>query len=123
LLKADASEAGEGSSDGEIIEQLGTSASMVYRVRKQLVEEGFASVLPPYSPDLEPSLATPPSCARQSLWLAPPIEQVFAKFKHMMRKASERTFENTWRRTGALLDLFSLAECLNYLVNAGYASG
>jgi hypothetical protein len=44
LLKADVSEAGEGLSDGEIIEQLETSASMVYRVRKQLVEEGFAAV-------------------------------------------------------------------------------
>jgi transposase len=44
--------------------------------------------LPPYSPDLNP------------------IEQVFAKLKHMMRKAGERTFENTWRRAGALLDLF-----------------
>lgn len=45
LLKADVSEAGEGWSDNEIIEALETSASMVYRVRKQLVEEGFESVL------------------------------------------------------------------------------
>jgi hypothetical protein len=45
LLKADVSEAGEGWSDGEIIRALETSASMVYRVRKQLVEEGFAAVL------------------------------------------------------------------------------
>lgn len=60
--------------------------------------------LPPYSPDLNP------------------IEQVFAKLKHMMRKAGERTFENTWRRAGALLDLFSPDECQNYLSNAGYAS-
>ena len=41
LLKADASEAGEGWSDNQIIEALETSASMVYRVRKQLVEEGL----------------------------------------------------------------------------------
>jgi transposase len=60
--------------------------------------------LPPYSPDLNP------------------IEQVFAKLKHMMRKAGERTFENTWRRAGAIFDLFSPAECQNYLSNAGYAS-
>jgi Homeodomain-like domain len=39
LLKADVSEAGEGWSDNQIIEALETSASMVYRVRKQLVEE------------------------------------------------------------------------------------
>jgi hypothetical protein len=45
LLKADASEAGEGWSDNQIIEALATSASMVYRVRKQLVEEGFEAVL------------------------------------------------------------------------------
>src|SRR3977135_492488 len=45
LLKADVSEAGEGWSDNQIIDALATSASMVYRVRKQLVEEGFESVL------------------------------------------------------------------------------
>ena len=45
LLKADVSEAGEGWSDNQIIEALETSASMVYRVRKQLVEEGFEAVL------------------------------------------------------------------------------
>ena len=45
LLKADVSEAGEGWSDGRIIEALETSASMVCRVRKQLVEEGFEAVL------------------------------------------------------------------------------
>ncbi len=45
LLKADVSDAGEGWSDSRIIEALDTSASMVYRVRKQLVEEGFAAVL------------------------------------------------------------------------------
>jgi hypothetical protein len=45
LLKADVSEAGEGRSDNQIIDALATSASMVYRVRKQLVEEGFQAVL------------------------------------------------------------------------------
>src|SRR5262245_1212271 len=38
LLKADVSEAGKGWSDNRIIEALETSPSMVYRVRKQLVE-------------------------------------------------------------------------------------
>ena len=60
--------------------------------------------LPPYSPDLNP------------------IEQVFAKLKHLLRKASERTVDATWRRIGDLLDHFPAAECANYLVNAGYAS-
>ena len=45
LLKADISEAGEGWSDSQIIRAVETSASMVYRVRKQLVEEGFEAVL------------------------------------------------------------------------------
>jgi hypothetical protein len=38
-------EAGEGWSDSWIIQALDTSASMIYRVRKQLVEEGFEAVL------------------------------------------------------------------------------
>jgi hypothetical protein len=45
LLKADVSEAGEGWSDSRIIKALEANASMVYRVRKQLVEEGFEAVL------------------------------------------------------------------------------
>jgi transposase len=45
LLKADVSEAGDGWSDGRIIKALETSISMVYRVRKQLVEEGLEAVL------------------------------------------------------------------------------
>ncbi len=45
LLKADVSEAGDGWSDSRIMAALETSPSMVYRVRKQLVEEGFDAVL------------------------------------------------------------------------------
>src|SRR5258708_38162595 len=45
LLKADGSQAGEGWSDSRIIKALDPSVSMVYRVRKQLVEEGFERVL------------------------------------------------------------------------------
>jgi hypothetical protein len=45
LLKADVSPAGEEWSDSQIIDALDTSISMVYRVRKQLVEEGFDAVL------------------------------------------------------------------------------
>jgi len=60
--------------------------------------------LPPYSPDLNP------------------IEQVFAKLKTLLRKAQERTVQDTWQRIGQLLDAFSSTECANYLKNAGYAS-
>src|SRR2546425_7737697 len=45
LLKADVSEAGEEWSDNRIIRALDSNLSTVYRVRKQLVEEGFEAVL------------------------------------------------------------------------------
>jgi transposase len=60
--------------------------------------------LPPYSPDMNP------------------IEQVFAKLKTLLRKAAERTVEETWQRIGLLLDRFSPEECRNYLRNAGYGA-
>jgi len=60
--------------------------------------------LPPYSPDLNP------------------IEQLFAKLKHLLRRDEPRTDEATWRKVGHILDLFSPAECANYLKNSGYAS-
>ena len=45
LLKADASDAGEGWSDSKIAEALDTSVANVERTRRQLVEEGFEAVL------------------------------------------------------------------------------
>jgi hypothetical protein len=44
LLKADVSDAGEAWSDSRIAEALETNVTMVYLVRKQLVEEGFEAV-------------------------------------------------------------------------------
>ena len=74
-------------------------------IRKAIRDAGAKLLfLPPYSPDLNP------------------IEQVFTKLKHLMRKAAERTHEATWRRIGSLLNTFSPAECRNYLVNSGYGS-
>jgi transposase len=61
-LKADISEAGEGWSDSRIIKALDTSASMIYRVRKQLVEEGFEAVLS-HKPR---TIAAPAACLPQS---------------------------------------------------------
>ena len=60
--------------------------------------------LPPYSPDLNP------------------IEQVFAKLKHLMPKARTRAFEDTWPTVGKTLDTFAPNECENYLKNSGYVS-
>jgi hypothetical protein len=45
LLKADESEFGEGWSDGQIIKALDTNETMVWRVRRQFVEEGLEAVL------------------------------------------------------------------------------
>jgi hypothetical protein len=45
LLKADASEAGEGWTDARICEALDTNTSTVTRVREKLVEEGLEAVL------------------------------------------------------------------------------
>ena len=60
--------------------------------------------LPKYSPDLNP------------------IEQVFAKLKHLLRKAAARTVEAVWAAIGQALTAFMPNECANYFENAGYAS-
>ena len=60
--------------------------------------------LPPYSPDLNP------------------IEQAFAKYKALLRKAAERTVESLWQTIGRIADLFSPAECRNFFNSAGYAT-
>jgi transposase len=59
--------------------------------------------LPPYSPDYNP------------------IEQVFAKFKTLLRKTAARTMESLWSACGSLLDQFNAAECERYICHAGYA--
>jgi putative transposase len=51
--------------------------------------------LPPYSPDLNP------------------IEQVFAKIKHLMRRAMERTVETAQDRLVSVLDTIPPSECAN----------
>lgn len=58
--------------------------------------------LPKYSPDLNP------------------IEQAFAKLKHLLRKAAARSFEAVTTAIGKLLDRFTPTECANYFANSGY---
>lgn len=60
--------------------------------------------LPKYSPDLNP------------------IEQVFAKLKHLLRKAAARTVEAICAAVSQILGTFTPEECANYFKNAGYAS-
>jgi len=59
--------------------------------------------LPKYSPDLNP------------------IEQVFAKLKHLLRKAAARTVEAICAAVGKILGTFAPEECANYFKNSGYA--
>ena len=61
-------------------------------------------LLPKYSPDLNP------------------IEQVFAKLKHLFRKASARSREAVCAAIGELLTTYTPAECANYFRNSGYGA-
>ena len=86
-----------------ILDNLGSHKAPA--IRKAIRAAGARLLfLPAYSPDLNP------------------IEQVFAKLKHLLRKATERSKEAVWRRIGDLLDLFTPQECENYLRNSGYGS-
>ena len=58
--------------------------------------------LPKYSPDFNP------------------IEQVFAKLKHLLRKAAARTIETLCVAIGEILGAFTTEECANYFRNSGY---
>jgi transposase len=60
-------------------------------------------LLPKYSPDLNP------------------IEQFFAKFKHLLRNAAARTIDQVYAAIGPILDAFSPEECANYFANSRYA--
>jgi transposase len=89
--------------DVVILDNLGSHKGKA--ARAAIREKGAHMLfLPPYSPDLNP------------------IEQVFAKLKHLMREAQPRSSEAAWQKAGKLLDLFSAQECANYLRSAGYAS-
>ena len=91
------------SGDIVVLDNLGSHKG--HRARQAVRAAGAHLLfLPPYSPDLNP------------------IEQLFAKLKHLMRNAAPRTIEETWRKAGTLLDLVSPTECANYLKNSGYAS-
>jgi transposase len=85
-----------------IMDNLGSHKGKVVR---RLIRSAGAKLffLPKYSPDLNP------------------IEQVFAKLKHLLRKAAARTAEAVCAAIGQLLGAFTPDECANYFRNAGYA--
>ena len=50
----------------------------------------------------------------------PSIEQVFAKLKHLLRKAAARSRDAVCAAIGQLLNSYTPQECANYLANSGY---
>jgi transposase len=61
-------------------------------------------LLPKYSPDLNP------------------IEQVFAKLKHLLRKTAARSRDAVSDAIAKLLHSYTPGECRNYFRNSGYVS-
>ena len=84
-----------------ILDNLGSHKSKAVR---QLIRSVGARLffLPKYSPDLNP------------------IEQVFAKLKHLLRRAAARTADAICAAIADALDDFTPQECANYLKNSGY---
>ena len=74
------------------------------RAVRRLIREAGARLffLPKYSPDLNP------------------IEQLFAKLKHLLRKAAARTADTVCQAIGQILETITPQECRNYFAHAGY---
>ena len=88
--------------DVVILDNLGSHKGKA--VRTAIRDVGARLVfLPKYSPDLNP------------------IEQVFAKFKSLLRKAGARTYDAISDACAEILTQYQPAECAAYLRNAGYA--
>ena len=88
--------------DVVILDNLGSHKGKA--VRRAIRDVGARLVfLPKYSPDLNP------------------IEQVFAKFKALLRKVGARTYEAISDASAEILAQYKPAECAAYLKNAGYA--
>ena len=89
--------------DVVVLDNLGSHRGKA--VRKAIRATGARLLfLPKYSPDLNP------------------IEQVFAKLKHLMRKAQVRSPPAILNTISQLLGLFAPEECANHLRNSGYAA-
>ena len=85
-----------------IMDNLGSHKSRA--VRRAIRAAGAKLLfLPKYSPDLNP------------------IEQLFAKLKHFLRKAQPRTRDAICEAIREILETVTNRECSNYLANSGYA--
>ena len=87
--------------DVVIMDNLGSHRGKA--VRRAIRQAGAKLLfLPKYSPDLNP------------------IEQVFSKLKHLLRKAQARSYDAVVNAIAQLLAAFPANECRNYLTNSGY---
>ena len=90
---------------GDIVVMDNLSSHKAKTVRQLIRSAGARLIfLPKYSPDLNP------------------IEQVFAKLKHLLRRAAARTADAVAAAVAQILTAYTPQECANYLKNAGYAS-
>lgn len=88
---------------GDIVVMDNLGSHKGWEVRRAIRSTGAKLFfLPKYSPDLNP------------------IEQVFAKLKHLLRKAAARSFDAVAAAIGRFLDSFTSQECANYFANSGY---
>jgi transposase len=88
---------------GDIVVADNLSSHKVAGVREAVEACGAHIIfLPPYSPDLNP------------------IENFFAKFKALLRKAAERHFDTLVDRIKIILENVTTEECTNYFIAAGY---
>ena len=87
--------------DVVIMDNLGSHRGYIVR---RLIRAAGAKLLflPKYSPDLNP------------------IEQLFAKLKHLLRKAAARTAATVCNAIGESLKAVTPQECTNYFIHAGY---
>lgn len=89
--------------EGDIVIMDNLPSHKVTGIREAIEAAGAKLLyLPPYSPDLNP------------------IEQVFSKFKTLLRKAAARTVAALWKAIAKALDAFSPEECSAYLKHSGY---
>ena len=85
-----------------VMDNLGSHKSAAVR---QAIRAAGARLffLPKYSPDLNP------------------IEMLFSKLKHWLRKAAARTQDAVCDAIASILEDVSETECANYFIEAGYA--
>ena len=112
LLKADASEGGEGWSDSAIAAALDTSINNVARTRQQLVEEGFEATLKrKYNPSsARPRIFDGETEAKLIALACSPAPEGFARWSlrlleekvvelNIVEKASDNTIGRTLKKT------------------------